>query len=140
MVFSQIFTSCRPWSKKNQKSWQRFPKKTFVFGYENKLKYTIYKSKICCEKNMLIYYWKEKKAKCNILLSKILVQLCVIINYIMEGNIFVIIGYKLLVQKKYYNVISKIALKLMINKWLGCLKKVNTLNSVILKEKYSHHL
>ena len=32
-------------------------------------------------------------------LSKVLINLCMIIHYIVEGNIFVVIIYKLLVQK-----------------------------------------
>ena len=38
-----------------------------------------------------------------------------IIHYIVEENIFVIIVYKLLAQKKFYNVILMIASKLMVN-------------------------
>ena len=41
-----------------------------------------------------------------------------IIHYILEENIFVVIVYKHLVQKKYYKVIAKIALELMPNKEL----------------------
>ena len=56
-------------------------------------------------------------------------HLCMIIHYIVEENIFAVIIHKLLVQKKYENVIFKIALKLVVNKGLSCLKQVNTLNS-----------
>ena len=41
-----------------------------------------------------------------------------IIVYIVEENIFAVIVYKFLVQKKYQNVILNIALKLMANKGL----------------------
>ena len=39
-----------------------------------------------------------------------------IIVYIVEGNIFVVIVYKLSVQKKNLNVTLKIALKIMVKK------------------------
>ena len=48
---------------------------------------------------------------------------------------FSVVVYKSLVQKKYKNIILKIVLKLMTNKELRDLKKVNTLNSKIMKEK-----
>ena len=41
-----------------------------------------------------------------------------IMLYIVEKNIFAIIAYKLLVQKKYSNVILKTSIKLMANKGL----------------------
>ena len=41
-----------------------------------------------------------------------------IVLYIVEENIFVIVFYKLLVQKKYENVILQTALKSMANKEL----------------------
>ena len=49
--------------------------------------------------------------------------------------IFVVIVYKLLVQEKYQNVVLKYDLKLMASKELLCLKKVNMLNSKIMKDK-----
>ena len=73
-------------------------------------------------------------------LSKILIHLCMVIHYMVEGNIFAGIVCKLSAQKKYQNFILKIALKLMVNKGLRFLKKVNTLTSKILKEKLSYHL
>ena len=57
------------------------------------------------------------------------------ILYIVEENIFVVIAYNLLVQKKYEKVILKTDLKLMANKELQCLKRLNLLNSKIMKEK-----
>ena len=53
----------------------------------------------------------------------------IIINYIVEENIFAVIAYTLLLRKKYYSVILKIALKLMVSKRLRRLKKMNMLNS-----------
>ena len=41
-----------------------------------------------------------------------------IIHYIEEETFFAIIVYKLLAQRKYYNVVLKIALQLMANKGL----------------------
>ena len=58
-----------------------------------------------------------------------------IIRYIVEENIFAGIVYKILVQKEYYNVILKTALKLMANKEFQSLKKVSMFNSKILREK-----
>ena len=50
-------------------------------------------------------------------------------------NIFPVIVYKLSVQKMYLNIMLKIALKLMANKGLQCLRKKNRLNSKIMREK-----
>ena len=58
-----------------------------------------------------------------------------IIRYIVEENIFAGIVYKILVQKEYYNVILKTALKLMVNKEFQALKKASMFNSKILREK-----
>ena len=46
-----------------------------------------------------------------------------IVHYIVDENIFVVIVYKLLEQQKIWNVILKIALKLMLHKRLKCQKK-----------------
>ena len=56
-------------------------------------------------------------------LSKTLICASLIMHYPVEDNIFALIVYKLLVQKKYQNVMLKIALKVMLNKRLRCLKK-----------------
>ena len=40
------------------------------------------------KKNMLIYYWQEKKTKGTMFLSKILVLSCINVHYIVEENIF----------------------------------------------------
>ena len=52
-------------------------------------------------KDMSIYYWYEKKEKSTIFLSKILIHSCIIIEYIVEQNIFVVTVYKVLVWQKY---------------------------------------
>ena len=58
-----------------------------------------------------------------------------IIYYIVKENIFVYIAYMISLQKNIQSIILKIALKLMVTKQLRCLRKVNMLNSEILKEK-----
>ena len=50
-------------------------------------------------------------------------------------NVFAVIVYRVSVQKKYQKFILKIPLKLMANKGLQHLKKVNMLNSEIMKKK-----
>ena len=60
--------------------------------------YPIYVSKNASKKNMLLLI--EEEGKNTMFLSKILIHLCMIIQYIVEENICVIIVYKLLVQKK----------------------------------------
>ena len=62
---------------------------------------------------------QEEKDKKHVL-SKILTRSCAIILYIVEENIFVVIAYKLLAEKKY--------LKLMVYKVLRYLKNVNMLD------------
>ena len=49
-------------------------------------------------------------------LPKLLILSCMIIHDIVGENIFVVIGYKLLVQKKNQKFILKTDLKLMVNK------------------------
>ena len=75
------------------------------------------------------------RGKNTMFLPMILIDSCMIILYIMEENIFVVIVSILLLQKKKECVILKNALKLMVNKQLRCLRKVNMLNSKIFKEK-----
>ena len=43
----------------------------------------------------------EKEKRDTMFLSKILIRSCMIIHYIVEENIFAVIVYKLVVQKKY---------------------------------------
>ena len=114
---------CRPYSKKNYKSLKRFREKsdfediTFsvkirdiykieknnsisisVSGYGNKEKYTIYVlKKLFEEKHVNLLLIEGGKNS----LSKILVHLFMIIHHTGEENIFVIIIYRLLVQKEY---------------------------------------
>ena len=63
---------------------------------------------------------EEEKDKKHYALSKILTRSCTIILYTVEENIFVVIAYKLLAQKKY--------LQLMVYKVLRYLKNVNMLD------------
>ena len=114
---------CRPYSKKNYKSLKRFREKsdfediTFsvkirdiykieknnsisisVSGYGNKEKYAIYVlKKLFEEKHVNLLLIEGGKNS----LSKILVHLFMIIHHTGEENIFVIIIYRLLVQKEY---------------------------------------
>ena len=57
-----------------------------------------------------------------------------IANYIVEENIFVVIVYKLSEQQIYWLVSLKAALKLVINKGLRCLQKVNMFDSKIMRK------
>ena len=72
-------------------------------------------------------------------LSMVSIDSCMIIHYIVKGNIFVVIVYTSSLQKKYENAILKIALKLMGNKRLRCLRKIKILNTKVLKGKQNHH-
>ena len=72
-----------------------------VFGYGNKTNIQFMYQKNIVEKNMLIYYSYEKNERDTLFLSQILILSCMIILYTVQKNIFVIIVYKLLVQKKY---------------------------------------
>ena len=68
-----------------------------VFGYENKEKHPIYASKKCCEeKHVDLSLIGEEGKRHYVLIKNTFLQL-----YIVEENIFVVIVYKLLVQKKY---------------------------------------
>ena len=72
-----------------------------VFDYGNKEKYQIYVLKQCCEEklvDLLLIGEREKNIK---FLSKISVDSCMIIHYIVEENIFVVIVYMLPLQKKF---------------------------------------
>ena len=55
-------------------------------------------------------------------------------HYIIEENIFAVIVCKHLEQQKNGNVMLNIALKLMVNKLLRCLRRVNILNSKTIKK------
>ena len=75
------------------------------------------------------------RIKKHMFLLKISIDSCMIIYYIVKENIFVYIAYMISLQKNIQSIILKIALKLMVTKQLRCLRKVNMLNSEILKEK-----
>ena len=72
-----------------------------IFGYENNEKYPIYVSKICCEKKHVDLSLIGEGIKNTMFLSMISIDLCMIIHYIVEENIFVVIAYKLSLEKKY---------------------------------------
>ena len=55
----------------------------------------------CFEKKHVDLLLIKKKVKGTMFLSKILIHLYMIINCIFEKNIFAVVAYKLLVQKKY---------------------------------------
>ena len=87
-------------------------------------------TKCCKEKHVdLLLIGEEEKR------HYVLIKDHMIILYITEENIFVIIFYKLLVQRKLEKAIPKTALRLMANNRLHCLKKMNMLNSKIMREK-----
>ena len=71
-----------------------------VFGYGNKTNIQFMYQKNIVEKNMF-YYSYEKNERDTMFLSQILILSCMIILYTVQKNIFVIIVYKLLVQKKH---------------------------------------
>ena len=56
---------------------------------------------------MLIYYQQRRKTKDTMFLSKILIHSRIAIFYIMEKNIFIVIVYRISVQKKHSNVLLK---------------------------------
>ena len=58
----------------------------------------------------------EKKAKGTMFLWTILIDLCMVIDYSMEENIFVVTVCRFVIQKKYQRVILKIASKLIVKK------------------------
>ena len=95
----------------------------------------IYVSKKCSEENHVDLLLIGKGGKNTMFLSMISIDSCTIIHYMEEENIFVVIVYMLSVQKECESIILKIALKLMVNKRLRWLRKVNMLNSEMLKEK-----
>lgn len=66
------------------------------------------------KENMLIYHFWENTLKRTMFLSKMLIHLHIIIHYMVEDNIFAVIVYSLLAQKKYEKGMLNIALKLMV--------------------------
>ena len=100
----------------------KIEKKNFIsisaFGDENKEKHPIYVSKKWCEEKFVDLLLIGEERKTHYVLLKDLITFIYDHNYIMGKIIFVVLLYKLLVQKKYENVILKTALKLMANKEL----------------------
>ena len=58
-----------------------------------------------------------------------------IVHYIVEENSFVVIVCELLDQQKNWNIVLKIAIQLILNKLLKCLRRLNILNYKILGKK-----
>ena len=85
-----------------------------VFGYENKEKHPIYVSnKRCEEKHADLLLIGEEDKRHYVLIKDFITF---IYDHTLHGKkIFLVIVYKLFVQKKYKNVILKTALKLMVN-------------------------
>ena len=106
-----------------------------VFGYESKEKHPIYVLKqFCEEKHVDLLLIGEEGKRCYLLIKDF--NTFMYDHTLHRGkNILTVIAYKLLVQKKYQNVILKIASKLMANKGLQCLKMTNMLNSEIIRKK-----
>ena len=137
MVFSKIFISCRL-SSKNQNDWstwrfrcwghkiivkikdiQKNEKKKFFiaikdFGYEKREKYLLYMSKNTFKQHidLLIVERKDKKILCSNQIFQYF-HVCITSR---KKQIFVVIIYKLLAQKKYQNIILMIILELILNK------------------------
>ena len=66
-----------------------------------KIKHSVYVSKKCSEDKCVDLLLIGEGKKKHYVLSKILIHLCMIIYYIVEENIFVVIVYMLLLQKKF---------------------------------------
>ena len=92
-----------------------------VFGYGNKEKHPIYASKNRCEEKHIDLLLIGEEGKRHYVLIKYF-NTFMYDHTLHCGRKHVFIVYKLSVLKKYHNVILKIALKLMTNKGLYCLK------------------
>ena len=68
-------------------------------------------------------------------LSKILIHLSLITRYIVEENIFVVIAYKLLVQKKILKYHVKDCFSINVKQMTKMPNKVNTSDLQIMEEK-----
>ena len=79
----------------------RIPLVLVLCGNENKEKHPIHVSKKGSEVKHVDLLLIEKKERSTRFLSKISIDACIIILYTIEKTIFVIIVYKLLVQRKY---------------------------------------
>ena len=71
-----------------------------VLSCENKEKHSIYVSKNCCEEKHADLLLIGEEGKIQYVFIKDLILSYMIILYIVEENIFVVIVYKVLVQKK----------------------------------------
>ena len=87
------------------------------------------------EEKLVDLFLMGKKSKCHYVLIKDFNIF--IYDYTLHRgkNVFVVFAYKPLVQKNYQNVMLKVTLKLMVNKWLRCPRRVNMLGSKVMKEK-----
>ena len=72
-----------------------------IFDYENKKRYPIYVSKKCSEENPIDWLLIKEGEKNTMFLSMISIDSCIIVHYIAEENNFVIMVYKLSLQKKF---------------------------------------
>ena len=68
-------------------------------------------------------------------LSKILIHLSLITRYIVEENIFFVIAYKLLVQKKILKYHVKDCFRIKVKQTTKMPNKVNTSDLQIMEEK-----
>ena len=105
-----------------------------IFRYENNEKYPIYVSKKYFEEkhgDLLLIGEGEKN---TMLLSMISIDSCMIILYIVKENTFGRYCLHGFITEEILKCQLKIALKLMVNKRLRRLRKVNMLNSKILKK------
>ena len=74
----------------------------------------------------------EEEGKNTMFLSKILIHLCMITMTLHRGRKYFLQAFS---TEKILRCPVKGFLKLMVKKWLRCLKKVNTLDSKIMKER-----
>ena len=105
-----------------------------VFGYESNEKHPIYVWKKYCEEKYIDLLLIGERGKHNVFFED---SNTFMYNYSLHPGKKPFSRYCLqaYVTEKVLKVKSKIALKLMVNKELKCLKKVNKLNWKILKEK-----
>ena len=94
-----------------------------VFTYKNKEKHSIYVSKKFCEEKQVDLFLIGEEEKRKYVLIKDFNTFMDDHTLHRRRNIFAVIVHKLPIQKKYLKVILKIALKLMPNKGLRCLRK-----------------
>ena len=105
-----------------------------VFGYENKEKYPIYVSKQCCEEKHvdLLLTWEGEKKHYTLIKD--------FHRFMYDDSIYcgrkhlLLLLFTCLHYRRNFKTL-KIAFTLMVSERLKCLRKVNMLNSKILKEK-----